>query len=32
MSFLDNFSTIPARLVPHTSILREFIGDSAFKY
>ncbi|MCA1754813.1 MAG: nucleoside kinase [Spirochaeta sp.] len=32
ISFLDNFSTIPAKFVPHTSILREFIGDSAFKY
>ncbi len=32
MSFLENFSNIPVKYVPHTSILREFIGDSAFKY
>ena len=30
--FLSNFSNIPARYVPGTSILREFIGDSGFKY
>ena len=30
--FLSNFTNIPARYVPGTSILREFIGDSGFKY
>jgi uridine kinase len=30
--FLDNFSPIPAQSVPPDSILREFIGDSDFKY
>ena len=30
--FLSNFSNLPARYVPGTSILREFIGDSGFKY
>ncbi|MCL2480482.1 MAG: nucleoside kinase [Spirochaetaceae bacterium] len=30
--FLANFSNIPVRLVPRTSLLREFIGDSDFKY
>ncbi len=30
--FLDNFSPIPAHYVPKDSILREFIGDSDFKY
>ena len=30
--FLSNFSNLPARYVPRTSILREFIGDSGFKY
>ncbi|MDX9801404.1 MAG: nucleoside kinase [Spirochaetia bacterium] len=30
--FLENFTSIPARYVPRTSILREFIGDSGFKY
>ncbi len=30
--FLENFTSIPARFVPRTSILREFIGDSGFKY
>ncbi len=31
-AFLDNFSPIPAQYVPRDSILREFIGDSDFKY
>jgi len=31
-SFLENFAPIPPQLVPGTSILREFIGDSEFKY
>jgi uridine kinase len=31
-SFLDNFAPIPASCVPGDSILREFIGDSEFKY
>jgi uridine kinase len=31
-SFLDNFAPIPAASVPGDSILREFIGDSEFKY
>ena len=32
MDFLDNFTAIPSSLVPDQSILREFIGDSAFRY
>ena len=32
MSFLENFTPIPPQYVPGTSILREFIGDSEFKY
>jgi uridine kinase len=32
LSFLENFAPLPPRWVPATSILREFIGDSAFKY
>ena len=32
MSFLDNFITIRTKYVPMNSILREFIGDSDFKY
>ncbi len=32
LSFLDNFSPIPAQFVPRDSILREFIGESEFKY
>jgi uridine kinase len=32
LSFLDNFTPIPPGLVPGTSILREFIGGSEFKY
>jgi uridine kinase len=31
-SFLENFAPIPAASVPGDSILREFIGDSEFKY
>ena len=31
-SFLENFAPLHARWVPSTSILREFIGESAFKY
>lgn len=31
-TFLKNFSVIPEKLVPHESILREFIGDSGFHY
>ncbi|HUW41105.1 MAG TPA: nucleoside kinase [Rectinemataceae bacterium] len=31
-AFLDNFTPIPAQNVPRDSILREFIGDSEFKY
>ncbi|MCL2295267.1 MAG: nucleoside kinase [Spirochaetes bacterium] len=30
--FLANFNNIPARFVPRTSLLREFIGESDFKY
>ncbi len=32
LSFLDNFSSIPPQYVPDQSILREFIGESAFSY
>ncbi|MDR0497901.1 MAG: nucleoside kinase [Treponema sp.] len=32
LSFLENFAPIPPQFVPGTSILREFIGDSEFKY
>ena len=32
LTFLENFSTIPATAVPEHSIIREFIGGSAFKY
>lgn len=32
LTFLENFSTIPATAVPSQSIIREFIGGSAFKY
>ncbi len=32
LRFLDNFSPIPANLVPGQSIIREFIGGSEFKY
>jgi uridine kinase len=31
-SFLANFTPIPPSWVPEYSILREFIGESAFKY
>ena len=30
--FLKNFVVIPADLIPPTSILREFIGKSGFRY
>jgi uridine kinase len=32
LSFLSNFAPIPPQYVPGTSILREFIGESEFKY
>lgn len=32
LAFLQNFSAVPANAVPRRSILREFIGDSAFSY
>ncbi|MBN1834218.1 MAG: nucleoside kinase [Spirochaetales bacterium] len=32
LSFLTNFAPIPPGWVPEYSILREFIGESAFKY
>ena len=32
LSFLDNFATIDPTAVPPRSIIREFIGGSAFKY
>jgi len=32
LAFLGNFAPLPTRWVPPTSILREFIGESAFKY
>ncbi|MDR0643868.1 MAG: nucleoside kinase [Treponema sp.] len=32
LSFLANFAPIPPQYVPGQSILREFIGDSEFKY
>ena len=32
LSFLENFAPIPSQSVPSQSILREFIGDSEFKY
>ncbi|MEI6875980.1 MAG: nucleoside kinase [Spirochaetota bacterium] len=31
-AFLENFTPIPANEVPRDSILREFIGESEFKY
>jgi uridine kinase len=31
-SFLENFAPIPPQYVPGQSILREFIGESEFKY
>ena len=30
--FLDYFETIPQQDVPHTSLLREFLGGSSFTY
>ena len=32
LKFLNCFSTIPATQVPNQSIIREFIGGSAFRY
>jgi uridine kinase len=32
LDFLANFGSIPAHVVPETSILREFIGGSVFRY
>jgi uridine kinase len=32
LSFLENFAPIPPQYVPSQSILREFIGESEFKY
>ena len=32
LQFLSYFSTIPATAVPNRSIIREFIGGSAFHY
>jgi len=32
LSFLSNFTSLHPRWVPATSILREFIGESAFRY
>jgi len=32
LAFLENFAPIPPQYVPGNSILREFIGDSEFKY
>ena len=32
LSFLENFSTVSPEAVPPRSIIREFIGGSAFKY
>jgi uridine kinase len=32
LTFLNNFTPIPEKHVPENSILREFIGDSGFKY
>jgi len=32
LGFLENFTTIPPQYVPSQSILREFIGESEFKY
>jgi uridine kinase len=32
LSFLGNFTNIPDKLVPDYSIVREFIGDSGFRY
>ena len=32
LKFLDNFTPIPDDEIPPTSVLREFIGGSSFKY
>lgn len=32
LDFLSNFTPIPSYMVPENSILREFIGNSSFKY
>ena len=32
LNFLDFFAPIPAQFVPNDSIVREFIGESSFKY
>jgi len=32
LTFLNNFAPLPATYVPDESILREFIGNSGFKY
>jgi uridine kinase len=32
LAFLQNFAPIPPQYVPGQSILREFIGESEFKY
>lgn len=32
LRFLDYFKTIPVDLIPSTSLLREFLGGSSFKY
>ncbi|MCK4515556.1 MAG: nucleoside kinase, partial [Spirochaetaceae bacterium] len=32
LSFLSNFTNIADKLVPDYSIVREFIGDSQFRY
>lgn len=32
LRFLNNFSPLPANFVPGQSLIREFIGDSEFKY
>lgn len=32
LKFLDNFVPCPDEEIPHTSVLREFIGGSTFKY
>jgi uridine kinase len=32
LAFLSSFLSVPDHLVPPTSILREFIGHSSFRY
>lgn len=32
LKFLENFATIPTQEIPPTSVLREFIGGSVFRY